>query len=92
MPRRAGPQPGEKCRVRRNASSAILNLPSLNRHCARPSLTSGGALECVLSAYTPHCIMPHIHQPLVQSSWRCMMKRLRRAAQAEGCRKGATLT
>ena len=54
MPKRAGPQPGEKCRVRRNASSAILNLPSLNRHCARPSLTSGGALGCALSACTPH--------------------------------------
>ena len=28
MPSRAGPQSGVKCRVRRKASSAVLNLPS----------------------------------------------------------------
>ena len=61
IPRRAGPQPGEKCRVRRYASSAILNLPSLNRHCAKPSLTSGGAFGCICSACTLRTVLPHAH-------------------------------
>lgn len=53
-PSRAGPQPGQQARVRRKAASAILNLPILNRHCARPSLISDGPSGCARSACAHH--------------------------------------